>query len=98
MTALTETDWQDYLNRTPRAVRALGIVQDQWQDVVMDNPLFITQITAGDLKYADQLVTNNLVEPVRLPLATYAQRQTVRRHYSTYLTADAVTWLNRSQQ
>ncbi|MYV04770.1 MULTISPECIES: hypothetical protein [Furfurilactobacillus] len=92
---MTDADWQDYLNKTPRAIRAVSLLTDQWQSVLVDNPLFISMISIADLVYANRLAVNEVQPNVEWPLDTYAHRQQFRRHYARYLTPDSNTWLKR---
>lgn len=93
MAALTEADWQDFLNNTPRAVRAISLLKDRWQSILIDNPLFVSLISVADITFAQRLAEQAIVKNISYPLATYAQRQQFRRHYARYLTAEAVTYL-----
>ncbi|HAT54059.1 MAG TPA: hypothetical protein DCW31_02225 [Lactobacillus sp.] len=92
---MTDQDWQDYLNQTPRALRATSLLTDEWQSILIDNPLFLSMISVSDLIYANRLAVNKVVPDVELPLQSYAQRQAFRRHYARYLTPDSLAWLTR---
>ncbi|GEK28065.1 hypothetical protein [Furfurilactobacillus siliginis] len=96
MATLTEQDWQDFLNKTPRSIRAISLLKDQWQSVLIDNPLFVSMISVADITFAQRLAEQKVVTNISFPLATYAQRQQFRRNYARYLTPEAATYLQKS--
>ncbi|GAB6093587.1 hypothetical protein [Furfurilactobacillus curtus] len=95
MIQLSEKQWAAVVNLEPSYLRARSILNNDWQAIVLDNPLFVSYITVADLQFASQLAAAKVVEQPTNQLVSFAQRQVVRRRLAPFLSSEAKTWLNR---
>lgn len=95
MIQLSEEQWAAIANREPSYLRARAVLDNDWQAVVLDNPLFVSYITVADLQFASQLVDAAVVKRPMNQLTNFAQRQVSRRRLAPFLSPEAMSWLNR---